>query len=98
VLTGFPVELCGATEMHAVFCEESRTSVLSTRTALTAQRKSGKRWGFSWFSPKGTSRSLSGQSNWETTLEEAAAPNHIRNNFSSRVIKDKQDGPGPRYV
>jgi hypothetical protein len=31
---GFPVELCGATELHAAFREESRTSVLSTSAAL----------------------------------------------------------------
>jgi hypothetical protein len=31
---GFPVELCGATELHAAFLTESRTSLLSTSAAL----------------------------------------------------------------
>jgi hypothetical protein len=31
---GFPVELCGATELHAAFREESRTSLLSPSAAL----------------------------------------------------------------
>jgi hypothetical protein len=31
---GFPVDLCGATELHAAFREESRTSLLSTSAAL----------------------------------------------------------------
>jgi hypothetical protein len=31
---GFPVELCRATELHAAFREESRTSLLSTGAAL----------------------------------------------------------------
>jgi hypothetical protein len=30
---GFPVELCGATELHAAFREESRTSLLSASAA-----------------------------------------------------------------
>jgi hypothetical protein len=32
--TGFPVELCGATELHAAFREESRTSLSSANAAL----------------------------------------------------------------
>jgi hypothetical protein len=31
---GFPVDLSGATELHAAFREESRTSLLSTSAAL----------------------------------------------------------------
>jgi hypothetical protein len=31
---GFPVELCGSTELHAAFREESRTSHPSTSVAL----------------------------------------------------------------
>jgi hypothetical protein len=31
---GFPVELCGATELHAAFRKEIRTSLLSTSAAL----------------------------------------------------------------
>jgi hypothetical protein len=31
---GFPVELCGATELHAAFREESRTSFLPASAAL----------------------------------------------------------------
>jgi hypothetical protein len=36
---GFPVELRGATELHAAFFEESRTSLLSTSTALQEIRQ-----------------------------------------------------------
>jgi hypothetical protein len=36
---GFPVELCGPTDLHAAFREESRTSLLSTRTALQEIRE-----------------------------------------------------------
>jgi hypothetical protein len=40
---GFPVELCGATELHAAFREESRTSLLSTSAALQEIRDEGAR-------------------------------------------------------
>jgi hypothetical protein len=36
---GFPVDLCGATELHAAFREESRTSLLSTSAALQEIRE-----------------------------------------------------------
>jgi hypothetical protein len=36
---GFPVELCGATELHAAFREESRTSLLSTGAVLQEIRE-----------------------------------------------------------
>jgi hypothetical protein len=37
---GFPVELCGATELLAAFREESRTSLLSASAALQEIRES----------------------------------------------------------
>ena len=36
---GFPVELCGASQLHAAFREESRTSLLSTGAALQEIRE-----------------------------------------------------------
>jgi hypothetical protein len=36
---GFPVELCGATELHAAFREESRTSSLPAGPALQEIRE-----------------------------------------------------------
>jgi hypothetical protein len=36
---GFPVELCGATELLAAFPEESRTSLLSASAALQEIRE-----------------------------------------------------------
>jgi hypothetical protein len=38
---GFPVDLCGAAELHAAFREESRTSLLSTSAALQEVREPG---------------------------------------------------------
>jgi hypothetical protein len=38
----FPVELCLATELHAAFREESRTSLLSTSAALQEIRGSDR--------------------------------------------------------
>jgi hypothetical protein len=38
---GFPVELCGATELHAAFREESRTSSLPAGPALQEIREPG---------------------------------------------------------
>jgi hypothetical protein len=39
---GFPVDLCGATELHAAFREESRTSLLSISAALQEIRGSDR--------------------------------------------------------
>jgi hypothetical protein len=36
---GFPVDLCGATELHAAFREESRTALLSMSAALQEIRE-----------------------------------------------------------
>jgi hypothetical protein len=54
---GFPVELCGATELHAAFREESRTPLLSTSAAAAGNPGSDRP--FQGFLPrKTTSRDL----------------------------------------
>jgi hypothetical protein len=45
------VELCGATELHAAFREESRTSFLPASAALQEIREAN---GFSWSRLAGT--------------------------------------------
>ena len=61
------MQLCGATELHAAFREESRTSLLATSAALQEIREA---IGLFVVSSKEnhTSRSLPGHSSCETAL------------------------------
>jgi hypothetical protein len=67
------VELCGATELHAAFREESRTSFLPASAALQEIWEAIGLF-VVFFQGKPHLASLSGHSNCETALVVAQAP------------------------